>query len=331
MSLTFSREEPSFDTIDTRAVELDCHRTFQASSNKATQSVANDQFMFDNMKKKPAGRRFPVLSALSGSTFCFHVRASGQRMAAIVQDHRSAYGFIMEPSGTNITLNNEKSEAVTAIALSRYDPSFVAVGTENGTVQLYSIDADGKNCDPWMDASIARKPIAALEFVPPPDGVTGFTSSLVALTRDGTMIAIDVFAGNEADETTGLLSSKHLSDVHHGSFKTQASVKLADFVSGGSEQPTGAVVILDEIFEKPLIVLGMSGGTLLTLGRTFDSEGYTWDCIKQLSLPSAVLSLALSTHGANSASKYPMLAAGLEVSDSLDTVCYTESVVSIKS
>lgn len=250
-------------------------------------------------------------------------------MAAIVQDHRSAYGMIMEPSRTNIPLHGDNTEAVTAIATSLYDASFVAIGTQHGSVQVYSIDADGTNCDLWIDTLVttADKAIVGLEFVPPPPSsktAASFTSSLVALTRDGNLIALDVFssaatADNNANETTGLLSSRHSSENQHGSFRIQASIKLVDFVAGQSEQPTGAITVLDDHEESPLVVLGMSGGTLLVLGRTFDSDGYTWDCVKQLSLPSSILSLALSTHAANSVSKHSMLAAGLEVSDSLVT------------
>lgn len=243
-------------------------------------------------------------------------------MAAIVQDHRSAYGILMESCGTHIPLNDCKPEAVTAIALSRYDPSFVALGTESGTLQVYSIDADGTNCDSWIDARIANnKKIVALEFVPPPNtDDTSFTSSLIALTQDGNLIALDVFQGGDNSQTTNentrLLSfSKHESENQHGSFRIQASIKLTDFVSGSSELPTGAIAVLDDDATSPLICLGMSGGTLLVLKRKYDLEGYSWDCVKQLSLPSAVLSLALSTHGANSVSEFPMLAAGLEVSE----------------
>lgn len=235
-------------------------------------------------------------------------------MAAIVEDHRSAYGLVMEPSGIHVPLHEDKSDAVTAIALSRYDSSFVGLGTESGTLQVYSIDADGKSRDSWMDATISRKALAAIEFVPPPKNTTRFTSSLVALTRDGNLISVDVYAAARVDEMTGLLSSKQQSDNQHGTFCIQSSIKLADFVAASSEQPTGAIAVLDEIYADPLVVLGLSGGTLLILKRKFDSEGYTWKSVKTLSLPSAVLSLALSTHGANNESKFPILAAGLEVS-----------------
>lgn len=238
-------------------------------------------------------------------------------MGAVVQDHRMAYGLIMEPSGKNIPLGIEKGEAVTVMALSRHDASFVALGTENGNVQVYSVDSDGNNIDSWIDAHISGKAIVALEFVPPPStgGRTSFTSSLVALTRNGNLIALDVFDTSNSmneGETTRLLPSNHQPGNQHGTYRIQSSLKLADVMTGSSEQPTGAMVILDDKQDKPLVVLGMSGGTLLVMARKFDLEGYTWDCVKQLSLPSAALALALSTHGANSMSKYPMLAAGLE-------------------
>jgi hypothetical protein len=51
-------------------------------------------------------------------------------------------------------------------------------------------------------------------------------------------------------------------------------VKLAE----GSSNPTGAMAILDDVPENPLLVLGMSGGTLLVMSQTYDdSEGYAWD------------------------------------------------------
>ena len=267
--------------------------------------------------KKPAGRRFPLVPSLSAPTLCFHLTASGQRMGAVVEDHRTAYGLVMEPSG-NIPLGTDKKEAVTAIALSRQDASFVALGFDDGSVQVYSVDSGGTNIDLWMDARISTTSIAALEFVPSPSSTGsaggGFTSSLVALTRNGNLVAFDVLeAPNKVNhgESTRLLSSDQYSGNQHGSYRVQSSVKLAD---SGANQPTGAMAILDDVPENPLLVLGMSGGTLLIMARSYDSEGYTWDCVKQLSLPSAALSLAVSTHGANSVSKYPILAAGLEVS-----------------
>lgn len=246
-------------------------------------------------------------------------------MAAIVEDHRSSYALIMEHSNIHIPLHQEKQEAVTAVALSRQDASFVALATRHGRLLVYSIDSGATNVDLWMDASIANnEQIVHCEFVPPLE-TAFFASSLVALTSDGNLIAIDVFGSDGStnassssnrmlNETTGLLSANKQHE-QHGSFRIQSSVKLSDYVMAQSEQPTGALVVLDDNPEQPLVVVGMSGGTLLVLKRELDEDGYTWSSVKQLSLPSAILSLALSTHGANSESKFPILAAGLEVSN----------------
>jgi hypothetical protein len=73
------------------------------------------------------------------------------------------------------------------------------------------------------------------------------------------------------------------------------------------------MVVLEENVDCPLVLLGMSGGTLLTMAREFNEDGYTWTCVKKLSLPSTIFSLALSSQGANKRSQYTMLAAGLAV------------------
>jgi hypothetical protein len=170
----------------------------------------------------------------------------------------------------------------------------------------------------WDKSRIAREAIAALEFVSPPSSCL---ASLVALSRDGNLIAVDVVAAEVANDTvesemTNLLSSgrQSSSGSKHVAYRVQSTLKLVDATIGISEQPTGAIVVLEDNVDNPLVLLGMSGGTILTMARQFDDNGYTWTCMKKLSLPSAVFSLALSSQGAHKCSQYTMLAAGLGVS-----------------
>lgn len=68
-------------------------------------------------------------------------------------------------------------------------------------------------------------------------------------------------------------------------YNVQSSIKLADV--GLGEQPTGSISVLEDSV-SPLVLLGMSGGTLLVMAREFDEGGYTWTCVKRFSLPSCV-------------------------------------------
>lgn len=257
-----------------------------------------------------------------------YLTATAQQIAAIVRDSSHpystlyTYGTIAFPSEKSFPIPDTEISAVTSIALCRSDENLVAIGTEDGTVQISRMEVTVTELEYeiWERSRIAREAIAALEFVSPP---TWCLASLVALSRDGNLIAVDVVAVEEANdafenETTSLLSSgcRSSSGSQGVTYRVQSPLKLADATFGGSEQPTGALVVLEDNADNPLVLLGMSGGTLLTLVRQFDDDGYTWTCVKKLSLPSTVYSLALSSQGAHRCSQYTMLAAGLGVSTS---------------
>jgi hypothetical protein len=259
-------------------------------------------------------------SESDGERQCLHLTVSAQQIGAIVRDssQKNAYGTITFPSEKSFPIPDTEISTVTAIALCRSDENLVAIGTENGTVQISHMDATGMDYEIWGKSRIAREAIAALEFVSPP---TSCLVSLVALSRDGNLIAVDVVAAEEANdavenETTSLLSfgCKSSSGSKHVVYRVQSTLKLADDTFGSSEQPTGALVVLEDNADNPLVLLGMSGGTLLTMVRKFDDNGYNWTCVKKLSLPSTIFSLALSSQGAHKCSQYTMLAAGLVVS-----------------
>ena len=275
------------------------------------------------IKEQPPRRRhelfLPLSSESEGERLCLSLTASAQQIGAIVQDssHPFAYGTIISPSGKSFPLPATEIHTVTAIALYRSDPSLVAIATENGTVQIAHMDVIGSAFETWEGNMISRGSIAALQFVPPP---TTCLASLVALSRDGNLVTVDVVTAEEANltvesETTSLLSSDHQSSLgsKHVAYHVQSSLNLADITIGNCEHPTGAMVVLEENVDNPLVLLGMSGGTLLTMAREFDENGYTWTCVKKLSLPSAVFSLALSSQVTHKCSTYTMLAAGLAV------------------
>lgn len=275
------------------------------------------------MKDQPPRRRHelfhPLTSESEGERLCLSLTASAQQIGAILQDssHSFAYGTIVSPSGKSFPLPDTEIHTVTAIALCHSDPSLVAIATENGTVQIAHVDASGSASETWEGSRIARESIAALQFVPP---CFSHLASLVALSRDGNLVAVDVAAAEEANlsvesETTSLLSSAHQSSsgTKNVKYHVQTTLKLADVTIGSCEHPTGAMVVIEENVDNPLVLLGMSGGTLLTMARAFDENGYTWICVKKLSLPSTVFSLALSSQGAHKCSQHTMLAAGLAV------------------